>query len=80
MDIRKKFSKRVFGCWNGLPGERGVTSLGVLEEGVDVALRAVAQWEMLVVGGRLGWVIPGVISNLSFFSESFPRSHDYLFR
>jgi len=55
LDISKKFfSKRVFGCWNGLPREWGVTSLGVWEEGVDVALRAVAQWEMLVVGGRLG--------------------------
>lgn len=39
-------------------------SLEVLQSRGDVALRDVVWWEVLVVGGRLGWMTWEVVSNL----------------
>jgi len=39
-------------------------TLEVFKECLDVVLRDVAQWELLVIGGQLDWGILQVFSNL----------------
>jgi len=48
----------------GCQGGGGSPSLEVLQSCADVALRDVVWWEVLVVGGQLGWMTWEVVSNL----------------
>ena len=47
VDIRKNYSKRVVRYWNRLPREVAM----VFKKRVDVVLKDMVQWAMLVVGG-----------------------------
>ena len=49
--------------WIELPKVESLT-LEVVSEHLDVVLRDMVEWELLVVGGRLDWVILEVFSSL----------------
>ena len=49
--------------WIELPKVDPLT-LEVVSEHLDVVLRDMVEWELLVVGGRLEWVILEVFSSL----------------
>ena len=64
MDISKNFfSKRLFVLWDRLPSEV-VKLLEMFKKCLDVVLRTWFNGEILVVGGRLNWMILEVFSSL----------------
>jgi len=65
LDVGKYFFERVAGQWHRLPREVvEAPSMEVFRKRSDVVIWDVVQWEILVVGGWLDWMILEVFSNL----------------